>query len=181
MIMKKNLILFAGLALFGLFAGCSHVISKETLNEIDKQITFAELRKDSSLYRGKIVLLGGVIVKALNEKDGTILEIYQTRLDSGGKPMDLDRSKGRFLALYRGFLDNEIYRNGRRVTIAGIVEGERNMKLGKIDYSYPYLTVKEIHLWKDVSDNYYPYHWDPWGPYWYDPYWDRYPYRSRPR
>jgi outer membrane lipoprotein len=87
------------------------------------------------------------------------------------------------LALYQGgYLDSEIYAKGRRVTIAGTVQGEKVQMLGEIEYHYPYLIVKEIHLWverKGVQyEPYYqwglwydPYPWgmwyDPWGPWWY--------------
>ncbi|MBW2023760.1 MAG: Slp family lipoprotein [Deltaproteobacteria bacterium] len=37
----------------------------------------------------------------------------------------MDKSKGRFLALYKGFLDVAIYRRGREVTIGGKIIGKR--------------------------------------------------------
>jgi outer membrane lipoprotein len=168
---RRIFILFLSL---GLFWGCAHVISKETRSVVDHDIAFSELRTDPAAYRGKTVLFGGVIVRSLIEKEGTLLELYQTRVNREGKPVDLDRSEGRFLAFYEGFLDNEIYRNGRKVTVAGVVKGEETMKLGEIDYRYPYLIVKELHLWeeeKPYAVEPYPWgSWYPWGP-WYDPYW----------
>ncbi|MGD2126290.1 MAG: Slp family lipoprotein, partial [Desulfobacteraceae bacterium] len=125
------------------------------------------------------ILLGGVVVKTLIEKDGTLLEIYQTRMDKGGKPIDLDRSEGRFLAYYKGFLDNEIWRKGRKVTVACTLEGGKTRKLGDIDYRYPYLRVREIHLWKEDSYTHEPYPWGPWNPWW-DPLWHPYRYRHPP-
>lgn len=168
MILKKTLITLMSMVIL---TGCAHVISKETLKETDENVTFKELRKDPSVYRGRLILLGGVVVRAINEKNGTLLEVYQTKLESGGKPIDLDRSEGRFMALYKGFLDGEIYRKGREVTIAGTVEGEKTMRLGEIHYKYPYLTVKEIHLWKKEPQINDLDPWGPWGPYWYDPHW----------
>ena len=37
----------------------------------------------------------------------------------------MDKSKGRFLALYKGFLDVAVYRWGREVTIGGKITGKR--------------------------------------------------------
>ncbi|MBW1779127.1 MAG: Slp/YeaY family lipoprotein [Deltaproteobacteria bacterium] len=161
--------------------GCS-VISKEVLKEVNRDITFAELTKDPLLYLGQTVLLGGVVVKVTYGQDGTLLEMYQAELDWEERPIHLDVSKGRFLALYDGFLDSEIYAKGRRITVAGIVDGVKIMKLGGIDYHYPYLLVRDIHLWKkekrEFRDPYlwYPWGmwspwgmWGPWGP-WYYPY-----------
>jgi outer membrane lipoprotein len=179
--MKKFFVL--GMALI-FFSGCVHAISRDVLKEADKEITFAALVKEPAAYQGKVVLLGGVIVKTVNKKEGTLLEVYQTKLDSEGRPTDTDRSGGRFLALYQGFLDSEIYKQGRQVAIAGTVQGEKVQPLGEIEYRYPYLLIKEIHLWEEEEPiEFEPRPWglwyDPWGPWWrhsrwhswYSPYW----------
>jgi outer membrane lipoprotein len=151
-------------------SGCAHVISKDLLQEVNTEITFGELHKAPQAYQGKIVLLGGVIVKTVNRKDGTLLEVYQTEIDSMGRPIKLDISGGRFLAHYKGLLESEIYHKGRKVTIAGIVQGEQVMRLGEIDYHYPFLIIKDIHLWKkEQPRSYEPYPWGFWDPWWRDP------------
>lgn len=91
--MKKILILMTGLVLL---SGCAHVISRATLDEANQNVTFAELRQDPSRFLGTMVILGGVIVKTVPEKTGTLLEVYQTRTDRWGEPLDLDHSGGRF-------------------------------------------------------------------------------------
>ena len=145
-----------------LLSGCVHAVSRDVLKEVDREITFSALIEDPAAYQGEVVLLGGIIVKTVNKQEGTLLEVYQTRLDREGKPTDTDRSEGRFLALYQGFLDSEIYKEGRKVTIAGTVQGEKVQLLGEIEYRYPYLLIKEIHLWKEAKPvRYEPY---PWGP-----------------
>jgi len=159
--------------------GCAHIISKDILKDVDREIGFEELRKDPGKYQGKTVLLGGVIVKTENKNDGTLLEIYQTEINNYGEPIDTDISKGRFLAMYKEFLDSEIYRKGRKVSIVGVVHGGEVKKLGEIDYNYPYLTIKEIHLWKEEQPREFgPYHHEFWYPFyrgplyrWYTPYW----------
>lgn len=68
-----------------------------------------------------------------------------------------------------------IYSKGREVTLAGEVKGKRVLPLGEIEYTYPLIAIKEIHLWPDESKGLiYPY---PYGyyPYWYHPY-GYYPY-----
>ncbi len=162
-------------------AGCAHIISEETLKEVDRGVSFEQLARDPLKYKGKTVLLGGVIVRTENRKDGTLLELYQTSLDNYGAPMDKDQSEGRFLAMDGRFLDSEIYRAGRSVTVAGVVAGAEVIKLGELDYTCPYITVREIHLWKDQRrDDYGPRYRDYWDPFWgwgypwhrwYYPYW----------
>jgi len=147
-------------------SSCAHVISHDILQEVDREITFAELQKAPEDYQGKVVLLGGVIIKMVNKREGSLLEIYQTELDRKGRPINIDVSRGRFLALNVGLLDSEIYRRGRKVTIVGVVQGEEVIRLGEIDYPCPYLVVKEIHLWEEEWPRAYaPYY--PWCYPWY--------------
>jgi outer membrane lipoprotein len=170
-----------------LISGCAHAISRGVRKEVDKEVTFLELIKTPTAYEGKVVLLGGVIVNTINKEEGTLLEVYQTKLDSEERPTDTDRSEGRFLALYEGYLDSEIYKQGRQVTIAGTVQGAKVKPLGEIEYHYPYLLVKEIHLWKEEEPiAYEPYPWggwyDPWYPWgWYSPWWYHRHYHRHPR
>jgi outer membrane lipoprotein len=177
--MKRFFIIAMALCLL---SGCVHAVSRGVREEVDKEITFSALIKDPTVYEGRMVLLGGVIVKAFNKQEGTLLEVYQTRLDREGRPTDIDRSGGRFLGLYQGFLDSEIYKQGRQVTIAGTVQGEKIQLLGEIDYRYPYLLVKEIHLWEEKEPvQYEPHPWglryDPWYPRGYWGFWGWYPLR----
>jgi outer membrane lipoprotein len=174
--MKRFFIL---VMVLGLLSGCAHAVSRGVLKQVDRKIAFSALLQAPNAYKGKVVLLGGIIVNTINKQEGTLFEIYETALDHEGKPVHTDRSEGRFLALYQGFLDSEIYKNGRQVTIAGTVQGEKVQPLGEIQYRYPYLIVKEIRLWREeeTADYYqygpYPYYspwydpWYPWGPWWY--------------
>jgi outer membrane lipoprotein len=151
-------------------SACAHVISKDTLKQVDTELTFSAVQKAPEEHKGKAVVLGGIIVGLVNKSEGSLLEVYQTAMDRRGKPVDLDSSEGRFLALYQGILESEIYRKGRRVTLVGIVEGDKVMKLGETDYRYPYIVIKEIHLWKEEKPpQYEPYPWGFWGPWWWHP------------
>jgi outer membrane lipoprotein len=175
--MKRFFIL---VLVLGLLSGCVHAVSRSVLKEVDRNITFAALLEEPNAYKGKMVLLGGIIVDTINKQEGTLLEVYETALNPQGKPVHIDRSEGRFLALYQGYLDSEIYKKGRMVTIAGTVQGEKTQSLGEIQYRYPYLIVKEIHLWKKEEPVEYKSY--PWGP-WYDPWypWGWYPWGYYPR
>jgi outer membrane lipoprotein len=128
--------------------------------------------EDPDTYKGKTILLSGVIISSVNLKEGTMIEVLQKPADMRGKPKDVDESEGRFLALYPGYLDVAIYNGGRKVTVAGEVQGKKIQRLGEIDYTYPLISAKEIHLWPvEKKDRvYYPcpsWHY----PWWYGPYW----------
>jgi len=171
-------------AVFLLLSGCAHVISQESRALVDPAITFSSLRAAPDAHAGKYVLLGGVIAGVQNEKDGSRLEVVQTPLDSDDLPEETSHSSGgRFLALSPSFLDPMVYKQGRRVTLVGQVEGKRDLPIDQVQYTYPVVLIREIHVWKksEIETPYYPppgYYYDPfwWGPPYAYPWWYRRPY-----
>jgi len=143
--------LFFGLMfmIYGLFSfnGCAPVISKQLREQVAKELTLSVVAKAPEAYKDKTVLWSGVIISSVNLKEGTIIEVLQKPADTKGKPKDVDESEGRFLALYPGYLDVAIYNGGRKVTVAGEVQGKKIQRLGEIEYTYPLISAKEIHLW----------------------------------
>ena len=162
--------IFVAYCLFSI-AGCAPVISKQLRKQVAKELTLSEVLKDPETYKGKTVLWSGVIISSVNLKEGTMIEVLQKPADTRGKPKDVDDSEGRFLALYPGYLDVAIYNGGRKVTVAGEVQGKKIQRLGEIEYTYPLISAKEIHLWPvEKKDRvYYP------CPSWHYPRW-YYPY-----
>ena len=129
-------------------AACTPVISKDSLNIVDRRVSFTELRKEPERYVGKNLLLGGGIVGVRNMADGSELELVQFAADESGEITDTAASGGRFIAWSSGFLDPALYRPGLLVTLVGEVRGKKTMPLGNVDYTYPVLAVREMHLWK---------------------------------
>ena len=177
----KKLLLMSLLALVTL-SGCAHVISEEARRLVDPAVTFTKLRENPDASIGKYVMLGGVIAGAKNTKEGGVLEVVQVDLECDGIPEETFRTGGRFLATTPSFLDIMVYKTGRLVTIVGEVKGKKTFPLDEIDYSYPVISIREIHVWKtNESEQGYPYP-TP-GPYLYDPYYYGYwpgPYWYRP-
>ena len=149
-----------------LTAGCRSPISKSVRNEIDPEISFQQLREQPTSFEGRLVLLGGEIIRTHNKQEGTTIEVLQKDLDRWGRPKGKDETGGRFRVFADRFLDPVVYGQGRRVTIAGTVAGAQVEKIGEVDYVYPLLRAREIHLWQDRSRSVviYPY------PVWYQ--WD---------
>src|SRR3972149_3741212 len=50
--------------------------------------------------------------------EGTMLTVLQTKTENEDRPSGPETSQGRFMALYKGFLDPQIYAEGRQVTVA---------------------------------------------------------------
>ncbi len=157
--------LVCALAYIACVAGCFSPISKAIRAEVDRTVTFPQLRSNPEAFAGKVVLLGGVIVRVEHQETTTVLEILEKRLDPWSRPYDEDASGGRFLVLHPGFLDPLIYSEGRHVTVAAEVVGKETRRFGSIDYQYPVLKSRQLHLWPEYARPlYYPL------PIWY--YWD---------
>ncbi len=177
--MKRLLLLIMS---FLLLAGCAHVISEESRNLVDPTIQFQNLRTNPDSFVGKYVMLGGTVAGVQNNKDGSQLEVVQSPLESDDLPEEVSHSSGgRFLATSSHFLDPIVYATGRRVTVVGKVLGKKTLPIDQIEYTYPMIAIREIHVWSksELAQPQYPppgYYYDPFWlgrpPYW----WYRYPY-----
>ncbi|PXF57890.1 MAG: hypothetical protein C4B58_08240 [Deltaproteobacteria bacterium] len=162
------------LSLFLISAGCAPLISKEVRREVSSDVTFRQVIQDPEAHKGKTVLLSGIILGSKNTKEGTLIEILQKPADLQGRPKGVDESDGRFLALYNGYLDTAIYTRGREVAVAGEIKEKRVLPLEEIDYTYPLISIREIHLFKPKKAEkfyHYPYPYWSYPPWWYHPYW----------
>jgi outer membrane lipoprotein len=182
----QRLIRFFVLVLFvAAVSGCSYPISQQLRQEARKDLTFPMILKDPTAYMGSIVLWGGSIIETVTLSEGSEIFVLQTPLDYMEMPEAARHSQGRFIAKSSSFLDPEIYKNGRKITLAGEITGKETRTLDKSQYTYPVVAIKELHLWKKRRAYVYPYPYLGWyyGPGWewgwgwygpgpYSPYWD---------
>lgn len=145
---RKMKRLFILLIILSLLGSCAHVVSQHIMEQIDKELKPGVLFKDPHAYKGKTVLLGGIIISLKNTDEGTYIEVLQKPLDYRGRPEDADITYGRFIIFYEGYLDSAIYSIGKEITVAGEVLGKTIRPLGEIQYQYLLLKSKEIHLFK---------------------------------
>ena len=134
-----------------LLAGCSStsIIPEPLESQIDKSVTFSQLLESPDSYRGKVLVLGGEVLKAKAMNGGTQLEILQLPLDDDQGPVaERTASKGRFLAWQKDFLDPATIADGTRVTIVGEVTGAVLDKMDEADYRYPSLEIQHLHRWE---------------------------------
>jgi outer membrane lipoprotein len=143
---KRNTLVSTAVLL--LTVGCPSPVSKSVRKELDPNLTFQALRERPDAHEGEWVLLGGTIIETRNKQEGTVIEVLQKRLNRRGEPKEEDDTEGRFLVFADRFLDPVVYNEGRKITIAGTVEGGHVEKIGEVDYVYPVLRAREIHLWK---------------------------------
>ena len=176
-----SLLIIIGLLVLG--TGCA-VISRQHRAAAVQDLSFPQLREDVGRYQGRIVILGGHIIEVRNQADQTTLVILQSPLGFGQEPLPPERSQGRFMLRHPGFLDPEVYSKGRTLTAAGRIVGQTRESIGQEPYVYPLLEALEIHLWQPREERY-PYHpYPPYHPFYrspfYDPWYDRHPWRGYP-
>lgn len=134
------------LALVVLIAGCTHIISEQSLAKADHTITFRALQENPDANRGKLVILGGTITAVTPTNEGVRLEVMQYRLDGTEMPDTASESAGRFLVSLPPKQGYETLRPGTLVTMAGEVRGKVVKPLSGVDYTYPFIAAQEIHV-----------------------------------
>ena len=139
-----------------------------------EETTFPMVLQNPDAYFGDIVLWGGSIIKTTNLKDGTEIVVLDEPLGDRERPEGSKHSRGRFIAKSSRFLDPEVYKKGRKITLAGEVIGKQSRPLGETTYTYPLVAIRQLYVWEKKPQYiyYYPYYpypdyWDwGWGPYW---------------
>lgn len=143
---RSLLVCMTILILFAL-AGCAPVISRSVLKEADPSVRFEQVLENPDAYRGTVVLLGGEIIKTENHPEKTTIVVLQRSLGFRNKPVSDSDSKGRFIVAAPGFLDPVIYSPRRKITVVGSVAGKEVRPLGEVEYAYPIIDKKELHIW----------------------------------
>ncbi len=159
-----------------LIVGCASPISKQLRQEADKNLTFTMVKENPQKYKGEIVIWGGTIIKTVNLPKMTEITVLESPLGSNEKPQGKVRSRGRFIARSHKYLDREVYKKGRKITVAGEVTGKKVKPVGKMKYAYPVINIKQLYLWSRTRAVYpaYDYYggWDWYSPFpyssWYD-------------
>ena len=159
------------LLIYSSLTACAPALSKQFREKALPPVSFNELLSDPNTYGGRNVILGGYILEVKNVSDGSRLTILQAPLDFQNRPHSRDKSKGRFLALTDRFIDPEIYKKNRKLTVGGVIAGVSAQPLGDRIYRYPVIEVEELYLWAEetrqyqVPDLYWGYWGYPWYPY----------------
>lgn len=159
--MKTFLILTASLAL----AACAS--APQPL-----QGQYANLYPDDAAGQSSIgtaVRWGGRIVAVDPQSQRSCFEIVALPLSATGRPLQVDRSEGRFIACRAGFYDPEVFQAGREITVSGRIDGFDTRKVGDFDYRYPLVAADVVYLWPERRDRDYrdrPILYGPYGPWW---------------
>jgi outer membrane lipoprotein len=120
--------------------------------KIDSTATFTKVLEDPTVHQGTMVLLGGEVLTAKRLKEETRLEILQLPLDGSDEPvLDRTASQGRFFAFDSSFLDPATLPLNTRVTLVGEITGATRANLDEMEYRYPTVTIKHLHVWPELE------------------------------
>ncbi len=151
-------LLLTSLALLSFLTGCATTPPEQLAGNDFAPITPSMAQTDPTTV-GQKVRWGGRIAEVLPSKNDTCFEVVEHELDSSGRPLDDDRSGGRFMACAQGFFEPEIYAPKRAITVTGVLLPTRMGKVGDRDYAFPRVAASVVYLWPKQQPL-------PQGPYW---------------
>ncbi len=168
-----------------ILAGCAPVLSRTYMQEGSRDVSFAELRDYPGRFKGRLFIMGGIIVRTKFTQEGSQIETVHVPVDAQGYFLERGRSEGRFLALLPGdrrTLDPAVFHRGRRITLAGSFVATRKGRIDEMEYEYPLFEIRQIYLWPRERYVAPPLYYDPWFypyPYYYwEPWWSFYYYSA---
>lgn len=196
--------LLSGLLILSACAESAHQIPQDEVHldvppelekQIDASVNFVDLQAAPANYLGRVVMIGGVVIKAKRTKVQTEIEVLELPTKAEGpSTKDRLRSEGRFLAVRAEFLDPASVPPGTPITVIGVVTGSTVKPLDESEYNYPVLDIKHLIDWSEVASQhsgsgaaafygpYYPPYAYWGGPYGYYPYFGRpFPFFVQPR
>ena len=158
-----------GLLAISLVMGCS-VMSQEITNQALPSWPLDQLIRDIEQLKGQTVVLGGYVVSVENLKNQSRIVVVQAPLGLGQRPKSKDKSQGRLILHYKGFIDPEVFTKDRQITVGGRILNS-SAKDGQAAYPYLAIEVNQIHLWPKPRPEQRDPFWDDdffWRPY---PWW----------
>lgn len=182
--MRRAIVLICWLA-WPAIGMCGSPVPLELYAEVDHGLRLPVVLADADAYRGRTLLLGGMVTRTVSEAAGVTLELDGYQLDDSDRPLAPDPALGR-MVVSGADLDGARLQPGRMVTLIGRVAG----RTGATGEVLPRLEVRFIYSWPTAEEQaakrapYYPPggYGGPWcDPWWYDPWCDPWYYGPYPR
>jgi outer membrane lipoprotein len=116
---------------------------------------YFEVITNPAKYKNAPVRWGGTIIEVENEASFSAIQVLLYPLGSYGYP-DLDEAnQGRFILKSVEFLDPAVYKKNLSITVAGIIDGDTERKVGNKTLKLPVVTAKQIHIWEEPDNSVY--------------------------
>ena len=144
--------IFLSLLLLVSTSACKAVLSEQVRSTADDETLFEEVFEDPNQHLGKIIILGGEILRLQYQGPKTEVEFAEIPLYRGGKPaLGFDPGE-HFFVIFPERVDEFLLRKGKVLTIAGRVIGTRKFH----GYDYPLLAYEEAYVWDKLREDRFP-------------------------
>lgn len=140
------------LCLVTILSGCATGISQYAGSQVTYHGSFSVLQADISRHRGEVVMLGGKVVETHSTQFVSEITVLQLPLDGRGRPIDGDRTEGRYLVRSAQFLDPALYEKGTLITVVGTLTGGESRLIGGFSYVHPVVEILEVKTWHGRQD-----------------------------
>lgn len=152
--MAKKYILVLIIMSVAMCMGChKQVISSQFQDQANLNLDVSGVLVDPKAAKGQTVVWGGQVVRNVKRDRGTLIEVMQMPLDDDQRPVGGSQGLGRFIVAMSGYLDMLAYDKGRQVTVAGVVQGVKDLPHGQAKVTYVLLRGKEIYAWEPHLSN----------------------------
>ncbi|MXP66676.1 Slp family lipoprotein [Pantoea sp. Nvir] len=129
-----------------LLSGCSTVPDSIKGSSVPLQQDLVRVMNNPALYVGQQSRFGGKVMKVMNLKDKTRIEIATQPLDNGARPRIKNNSVGRIYADINKFVD-PVDLDGHYVTVLGTIKGTEKNTIGQSLYNFLVVDIKSYKRW----------------------------------
>ncbi len=166
---------------FSLLSAC--ISAPETVDFDQPNTSFVRVAQAPDAFVGYDVRWGGIVARVENLEHDTLVEIVNLPLDSRARPLGNANTAGRFIARVQGFLDPLIYKQGKEITVVGILNDPMPGQIGQHQVNFPVVDSTGHHLWERRQSHQHISVFSSWDPFWFGHtgYRWRYPYYGYPR
>jgi outer membrane lipoprotein len=163
-------VLFSILVL--LLSGCATYPEVVKVPEGTNLVAFATVSESNSNSNnlGQQARWSGVIASVTNLTNQTRLEVLYYPSESNGRPKVNGEPQGRYRVYVDKFLEPEVYKKGKAITVLGNIKSSEMAKIGEYEYEYPTLEKSTLYLWpkrKNLTQVEFYYGWHGFYPRYY--------------
>ncbi len=173
---QKNIFTLSLVLASYLISACQSNIPESIKQPIEDSPTLHQVLQQPQNHLQQQVRWGGIITENNNQQSSSQLIIVGYPLNSSGRPDIHKITQGRFIAEVSGFLEPEVYKKPREITVTGTLSTMMTRSIGQYPYDYPVIKVEQYHLWPIKTE---PVYRDP-PPFWYDPWYHPYHFYDYP-
>ena len=136
-----------------LLSSCSYAFNDTLRKSAEEDIPFTYTQSDIERDIGAVFIWGGTVVNSEFSDTESYIEVVQSPLNKYGKIVDPRVSEGRFILYSPTRLDSEVYRNGRMLSVIGIIVKGIESTLDGTPYTYPVMEAINVRAWDMIDED----------------------------